>query len=173
MSCSAPSLASLSALAPSVPFLPAPPPPSSTLFFFFFFFFFPNASFSVSSAPPPPPTAAIPSYGAVGVPSGVSALAFGVSSSDTPGYPFPFTGTSGADFEDHCAFHDYDDSSTKEEKDFPTLGKGESSKIFHEVVNLITSFFPHAKLGSPSSLWESFPWLELLTYLNSVILSFF
>ena len=48
------------------------------------------------------------------------------------------------------------------EKDSPALGKSESSKIFHEVVNLIIGFFPHAKLDSPSSSTESFPWRNVV-----------
>ena len=53
-------------------------------------------------------------------------------------------------------------TSTKGEKDSPALGKGESSKSFHEMVNLITGFFPCAKLDSPSSSLESFPWLDVV-----------
>ena len=52
------------------------------------------------------------------------ASASGVSASDASRYPFPFPGTSSADFVDPCAFRDYDDSSTKGEKDSPALSKG-------------------------------------------------
>ena len=95
------------------------------------------------------------------VPSVVSASASGVSASDPPSNSFPLASASGADFSDPCYFRDFDDSSTKGEKESPALGKGESLKIFHEVVSLIMSFFPRAKSASPSSSLESFPWLHI------------
>ena len=101
------------------------PPPSSVLFP-------PSVSFSSSSAPPLP--TAVPSSGTPGVypsslfvPSGVSALASGVSAFDPPRDSFPFVSTSGVDFSDPCYFCDVDDSSTKGEKESPPLGKGDSS----------------------------------------------
>ena len=93
---------------------------------------------------------------------GVCASASGVLASDTPRDSFPFTGASGADFADPCAFCDCDDSSMKGEKDSPALGKSKSSKIFHRVVNLIMGFFPRAKSASPSSSSECFPWLDVV-----------
>ena len=160
VSCLAPSLVSFSAPAPSGPFPPAPPPPPSALF--------PRgASFSSSSAPPLP--AAVPSSGVSGVPSsalfvpsGVGTLAPGVSAFDAPHNSFSFASTSGADFSDPCYFCDCDDSLTKGKKESPALVKGESSKIFHKVVNLMTGFFPHAKSDSSSSSSESFPWLDVV-----------
>ena len=86
----------------------------------------------------------------------------GVSSSDTSSDSFPFASTSDADFSDPCYFRDCDDSSPKGEKESPALGKGESSKIFHEVVNLITGFFPRAKSDSLFSSLESFLWLDVV-----------
>ena len=47
------------------------------------------------------------------------------------------------------------------EKELSALGK-EEFKIFHEVMNLITSFFPRSKSASLASSSVSFPWLDVL-----------
>ena len=140
VTCSAPSLTSLSAPAPSASFPRAPPPPP----------LFPHgASFHVSSTVPPhsaPRSSLIVDVpSSLFVPSGAAASGSGVLPSDSACNCFPSSGTSYADFVDPCFFRDGDGSSTKGEEDSPALGKSKSSKIFHEVVNLIVGFFPHAK----------------------------
>ena len=108
----------------------------------------------------PPPPSALPSSCVLGVlssplfvPLGAATSGSGVPTSDAPREHFSSSGTSYANFVGPCAFLDGDDSSTKGEKESPALGKSESSKIFHEVVNLIIGFFPRAKLD---------PWLNVV-----------
>ena len=70
---------------------------------------------------------------------------------------------SSANFADPCSFNDGDDSSVKREKDSSVLSKSESSRIFHEVVNLIAGFFPSVTSDSPSSSPGSIPWLDVVS----------
>ena len=42
------------------------------------------------------------------------------------------------------------------------MGKADFSKVFHEVVSLITSFFPHAKPSSSISSEELYPWMDVV-----------
>ena len=95
-------------------------------------------------------------------PSDLGTSASGLSTSDAARDSFLFASTSGATYSDPCSFCDVDDLSAMGEKESPALGKGESSKILHEVVNLITSFFPYSKSTSPTSSSVSFPWLDVL-----------
>ena len=116
-----------------------------------------------------PLPSAVPSLGIPGIsssplvaPSDLGASASELLTSDAPRDSFLFASTSGATYSDPCSFCDVDDLSAMGEKESPALGKGESSKILHEVVNLITSFFPYSKSTSPASSSVSFPWLDVL-----------
>ena len=59
-----------------------------------------------------------------------------------------------SDPDDTFLYHNLDDSSVKEEKGEAALSKAAFSRAFHEVVSLITGFFPHAKPASSSSSAE-------------------
>ena len=58
-------------------------------------------------------------------------------------------------------YTDVDDSSDEDDKESPSLGKGEFSKSFQEVISLITGFFPHSKSSVASSSDELIPWLDV------------
>ena len=74
-----------------------------------------------------------------------------------------FTGASGASEPPDATFlyHGFDDSSVEGEKRESVLGKADFSRAFHEVVFLITGFFPHVKPSSSSYSMESFPWMDM------------
>ena len=152
------------------------------------------------SAPPPPPLSLLPS--APGFPSALPAPLSAVGLSGPPGFPtsssgalvdpgthasggappsasrgsgFGFPGALGtSDPDDASLHHGLDDSSVKGES---ALGKADFSKAFHEVVTLITGFFPHVKPSSSSSSEESVPWMDICGPSSScdprIFLSFF
>ena len=72
------------------------------------------------------------------------------------GFGLGFAGAAGAlDPDDMFLYHCFDDASEKGES---ALGKTNSSRAFHEVVTLITGFFPHMK---PSSSLDGHLWAFL------------
>ena len=75
---------------------------------------------------------------------------------------YGFAGASGtSDPDDTFLYRGFDDSSVKGEKGEAALGKADFSRAFHEVVTLITGFFPHATPSSSSSCVGSFPWMDI------------
>ena len=80
-----------------------------------------------------------------------------------------FAGSSGASdpTDDSFLYHGFDDSSMKREKVESAPGKADFSRAFHEVVTLITGFFPHAKPSFSSSSVELFPWMAMFGPMSS------
>ena len=71
------------------------------------------------------------------------------------------SGASGSAGEVPLCYTDIDESSDEDDKDSPSLGKGNFSKSFQEMISLITGFFPHSKSSVTSSSDELIPWLDV------------
>ena len=129
----------------------------------------PSPASSLLASAPPAPVSPFVSSGAPGFPPSASGFSAGLNASvpgDAPpsasrGSILDFAGASGASDspDDAFLYYGFDESLVKWEKEVPALGKADFSKAFHEVVSLITSFFPHAKPSSSSE--RSCPWMNV------------
>ena len=93
---------------------------------------------------------------------------WGCASYASLGSVFDFAGAFGTldSHGDALPYFGFDDSSVKGEKEASVLGKVDFSRASHEVVLLITSFFPHAKPSSSPSSLESYPWMDVFGTAN-------
>ena len=70
--------------------------------------------------------------------------------------------TSGTASNDPLHYPNVDDGSDKEDGESPSLGKGDFSKTFQEMISLLPGYFPQS---NPSVAWNSddlIPWLDVL-----------
>ena len=162
ITCSAPSLFLLAARTHSLvlllvslsSFVPPPPHASSWL---------PSVP-SFPSAPTVPPSSFVSFGDSPSFPDVSAGLGASTSRGTRPvcqhGSFFDFADASGS-CDDMFLYRGFDDYSVKGEKDSPALGKADFCRAFHEVVSLITSFFPQAKPPPSSSSVESYPWMDV------------
>ena len=133
-----------------------PPPPPSSLFGSSPSFFSGCSSFGLSG---PPGFTTSASSAPVDPGAGASSSA---PLCDSVGSGLGFAGASDPD--DTFLYRSFDDASVKGES---ALGKAAFSRAFHEIVTLITGFFPCAKLPSSFSSKESIPWEDIWSFFQA------
>ena len=100
------------------------------------------------------------------VPAGAGSSSSTFSRSGGPRVSLGFcpgtSGTSGTTHDDFLNYSDNDDDdSDKEDDESPSMGKGDFTKNFQEIFDLITGYFPQSKPSVASHSDDLIPWLDV------------